>query len=135
MRHSKNGSAMVEASLVFPMIIAAVVLFIAAAVYMYGLAAGVSDLNRSVRRASGESAGTVMYGDELISGSGGFHVSSSEKPEGVKCTAEFTDAFDHFYIFSADKDHAFKAGSDGVREAAVILDKQAAENVYEAIVE
>lgn len=126
---------MVEASLVFPMIIAAAVLFIAAAAYMYGVTAGVSDLNRSVRRASGEGAGTVLYGGETDAGMSSFGLSSSETLTGVKCTACLSDAFDHFYIFSIDERHEIKAGSDGVRETAVILDKQAAGNVFKAIIE
>lgn len=64
LRSRRGTSYLVEASLIYPMIVAVTVMLLAAAVYFYGMAAAASDLNRTVRREAGKRSDTVYYNED-----------------------------------------------------------------------
>ena len=55
-----------EASLIYPVIIAVTVILLAVAMFFYNMTAQLSDMHRCVRRNAGEQSGTVFYGEDII---------------------------------------------------------------------
>lgn len=74
MKNNKKGSAFVEASLIYPVIIVITLMMMSVSLFFYSINAQISDMNRCVRRTAGEESGTVFYGEDVQTTGGGFVV-------------------------------------------------------------
>ena len=132
---SRRGSAyIVEASFIFPVIIAVTVLLLAAAVYIYGLTAACSDMNRAVRRSAGEEARTVYYSEnDGMSGKNvAVDVDKGLITGSVSASAERN--FTGYVVYDISRHNTYKAETVLVNEAELLWDYQVVKNAVKTFV-
>lgn len=134
-RSRRGTSYIVEASLIYPMIVAVTIMLMAAAVYIYGMTAAASDLNRTVRREAGERSHTVYYNeaDDMkgnrvpVSESGGF------------LSKKITAVSNHLYVsnivFRIRSRNEYKAEAYVISEADILWNRQVVKDAVDKIKE
>lgn len=131
--NSRRGSVFVEASLIYPVIIVITVLLIAIAMYFYGMAARLSDMNRSARRAAGEESGTVYYAEETGLGLPSFETRTEQSLLSKSIVIDSQSRFQNRLLFALDGTHNSHVEAAVLCEADLIRLKQTAGDVFEAI--
>ena len=133
-RRSRRGSALVEASLIYPVIIVSVLLIIAAALYFYSMAAQLADMNRFVHRNAGEQSGTVYYAEETS------RRLSSYEPRTERhhlvfesIIVEKNSSIRNHLLFRVSASHTERAEATAICEADLIRKVQLAGDVIDAI--
>ena len=129
MLRSRRGAAyIVEAAFIYPMIIAVTVLLLAAAVYIYGLTAACSDMNRAVRRSAGTEAHTVYYSEN--DGMRGKNIAVTANKGLITGTAEASTYRNYRgrVYFDISRKNRFRAETVLVNESQVLWDMQAVKN-------
>ena len=132
-RGRRGTSYIVEASLVYPMITAVTVMLLAAAVYIYGLTAACSDLNRMVRRSAGMQSCTVFYNEVDGIDRGRISVIQSGGILSEKVSAAYNSSYINNIIFRIVHDNEYRAEAYVICEAEMLWNQQAAENAAEKI--
>lgn len=134
MAGSRRGTSyIVEASLIYPMIVAVTVMLLAAAVYLYGLTAACSDLNRSVRRAAGERSGTVFYNESDQGKLSGSPVTESEGLLFKKVSATSEKTYTSSILFKILRKNKYRAEVYVISEVDVLWNRQAVEHAAEIL--
>ena len=128
LRNSRGTSYIVEASLIYPMIVAVTIKLLAAAVYIYGLTAACSDLNRTVRREAGERSFTVFYNEEDDLKGNRVPVSETGGILYKKVSAVSRKSYVSRVIFSMNRENEYKAESYVISEADTLWNRQAVKN-------
>ena len=129
---SRRGSAyIVEASFIFPVIIAVTVMLLAAAVYIYGLTALCSDMNRAVRRSAGEEARTVFYSEHDGMSRKNIPVSLEKGIITGSASAYAEKNIKGYVIFNISRTNKYTAETVLVNEAEVLWNIQAVKNAVQ----
>ena len=131
-RSRRGTSYLVEASLVYPVIVAVTVMLLACAVCFYGMTAASSDLNRTVRREAGKKSNTVYYNeaDDMM----GIQIPVSESAGlfGRKVAAVSRHSYVSSIIFRINRQNEYKAEAYVICEADTLWNRQVVKDAVDA---
>ena len=113
-----------EASLIYPMIVAVTVMLLAAAVYFYGMAAAASDLNRMVRREAGERSDTVYYNEDDDMKNNRIPVNESDGLLSKKVSAVSRNSFVSNIVFRMSHREEYRAEAFVISEVDTLWNLQ-----------
>ena len=122
-----------EASLIYPMIVAVTVMLLAAAVYFYGMTAAASDLNRTVRREAGERSKTVFYNEADNIKENRTPVSESGSLLNNKVSAVSRHSYVNSIVFKIRQQNEYKAEAYVISEAGILWNLQVAKNAVDQV--
>lgn len=125
LRSRRGTSYIVEASLIYPVIVAVTVMLLAAAVYMYGLTAACSDLNRAVRREAGKRSATVFYNEAEDAETDSRTVNETEGILFKKVTAVSEKSYESNFLFRVLYKNQYQAEAYVINEADTLWNRQA----------
>ena len=134
-RSRRGTSYIVEASLIYPMIVAVTIILLAAAVYFYGMAAAASDLNRTVRREAGERSDTVYYNETDDMKNNRLPVSDSGSLFGRKVSVVSQGSFVNSIVFRMNHRNEYKAEAYVISEANILWNRQVVKNAVDDLKE
>ena len=134
-RSRRGTSYIVEASLIYPVIVAVTVMLLAGAVYFYGLTAAASDQNRAVRREAGERSDTVYYNEADERKKNRMPVAESGGIFGKKVTVTSASAFQNRILFNIAYKGEYTAEAHVISEADTLWNRQVIKNALGSILE
>ena len=122
-----------EASLIYPMIVAVTVMLLAAAVYFYGLTAAASDLNRTVRREAGERSDTVYYNETDDMKNNRLPVSDSGTLFGRKVSVVSRRSYVSSIVFRMSSNNEYKTEAYVISEADILWNRRVVKNAVDEL--
>ena len=122
-----------EASLIYPMIVAVTVMLLAAAVYFYAMTAAASDLNRTVRREAGERSKTVFYNEADDIKENRIPVSESGSFLYHKVSAVSRHTYVNNIVFKIRKQNEYKAEAYVISEVGTLWNLQVMKNAADQV--
>ena len=128
LRSRRGTSYLVEASLIYPMIVAVTVMLLAAAVYFYGMAAAASDLNRTVRREAGERSDTVYYNEDDDMKTNRIPVTESDGLLSKKVSAVSRNSYVNSIVFRIRHSDEYKAEACVISEVDTLWNLKVAKD-------
>jgi hypothetical protein len=126
----RRGSQMVEASLIFPLIVVISVMSVAVMIYFYDCTETAAVMSMDVRSLAGEEAGTCSSDDaenrSVISEKNNFEYDISEKSGLLfrKITASSDADYDETRFFNISNEKYFSFSRSCINEAEIIWKKQ-----------
>ncbi len=118
-----------EASLVYPVIIAVTIILMGVTMFFYNMTAQLSDMNRCVRRTAGEQSGTVFYGEDIRESAASFTMTELRGLLSDSITAEGNGWFRADKVFSVSESVSYGARAGVVCEMETVRLKQGIGNV------
>ena len=134
-RSRRGTSYIVEASLIYPVIVAVTVMLLAVTVYIYGLTAACSDLNRVVRREAGKKSATVFYNETEDPDTVGRAVAEEEGILFKKVTAVSERSYVSNIVFRVLCKNQYRAEAYVICEADTLWNRQAVGHAVDTLKE
>ena len=127
---SRKGTYIVEATMIYPIIVVVTVMLIAISLYIYNCCAAYSDMSRDMKRLAGFEAGTVTYSDtDEFGGEGDYDVSVENGLLSKKYAAVIDTEYRNNFVIKTDHMASFSFKSDVLNEAGLIWDEEFAKDM------